>query len=361
MACAATAGLLLTSCSTVEQSDSGASAESDYANEAAQKVVDRALAEFEPTDFPTSSPAAAEDKTLVIVSCYQAAAGCARISAGALEAAEAIGWKAKVVDGQGDPNLQNSALEQAITEKADAVLLAAVEYPVVASTVERVRKAGIHVVSVGTTGEASEDGVEYFSTAPGEKIGEVMAAWVTLATAGNGNIGYFSDRSFAASDAYETGFRDGIKQYCENCSEAFTTSFSATEIGTTLPARVKGSLQSHPDVNMVYAAYDGAVGAMVPAMHEISSTAPLVGFDGNLQSLDFIREGNTQVATMATALEWAAWGGVDALNRLLNGEEPVPSTPAYRLLTKDNLPPDGQSYTGDTDYRAAYRELWQAG
>lgn len=356
------AALVIAGCSSGASSGSTDAGDvAEYTNPAAQEIVDAALAPFEPTDFPTSSPPIAEDKTLVIVSCYQAATGCARISAGAEQAAEAIGWNTKIIDGQGDPSLQNSALEQAITEGADAVLLAAVEYPVVASTVERVREAGIHVVAVGTSGEASDEGVEYFAASPGEKIGEAMAAWVALQTDGAGNIGYFSDRSFAQADAYETGFREGVDKFCAGCEEAFTTSFSATEIGTTLPQRVKGSLQSNPDVDIVYAAYDAAAGGIVPAMNQISNTTPLVGFDGNLQSLDFIRGGDVQVATMASALEWAAWAGVDALNRLFNDQEPVSTTPGYRLLTIDNLPPEGESYTGDVDYAERYLELWQVG
>lgn len=354
------AGLLFTSaCTTAAENPATAVADSDYTNENAQTVVDAAMGEFQAQDFPSTSPAIVEDKTLAIISCYQAAAGCNRISEGALAAAEAIGWNAKIIDGQGDPNVQNSALEQAITEGVDAVLLAAVEFPVVKSTLERVRKAGIRVVSVGSTGETSENGVEFYATAPAEHLGEVMAAWVTLATQGQGRIGYFSDRAFAVSDAYQAGFHKGIEQFCLDCSTSFEVGFSATEIGTTLPARVKGALQSNPEVDMIYAAYDGAVGAIVPSMTQIGVSTPLVGFDGNLQSLDFIRNNQIQVATMATALEWAGWAGVDAINRLFSGEEPVDSSPGYRLLTKDNLPPNGEAYTGDIDYAERYLEIWK--
>ena len=64
------------------------------------------------------------------------------------------------------------------------------------------------------------------------------------------------------------------------------------------------------------------------------------------------------VATISWGLEWLAWAGVDECNRALNDEEVGVNATSIQLTTKDNVPPEGQGYEVDLDYKAKFKELW---
>jgi ribose transport system substrate-binding protein len=84
-----------------------------------------------------------------------------------------------------------------------------------------------------------------------------------------------------------------------------------------------------------------------------------MSFDGNKENLAAIAQDKLQAADIGYPLEWAGWASMDQLNRHFNDEELVEDHGiAFKLLTKENLPPDGAAFTGDLDYEAKYRELW---
>ncbi|MGD9635968.1 MAG: hypothetical protein AB7U97_21990 [Pirellulales bacterium] len=63
--------------------------------------------------LPSKPSKAQSGEDVWILSCAQAAAGCAEIAKGANEAVKTAGWNPTLVDGQGDPAKWNAAVEQA--------------------------------------------------------------------------------------------------------------------------------------------------------------------------------------------------------------------------------------------------------
>jgi hypothetical protein len=68
-------------------------------------------------------------------------------------------------------------------------------------------------------------------------------------------------------------------------------------------------------------------------------------------------------ATVATPLRWIGWANIDAVNRILQDEDPAPSSAGVpiRLFTKENVPAGGGLWSGDYDYQAAFKKLWGVG
>ena len=69
----------------------------------AEKAVAASVAVKAPWDGPKSGPKAAKGKTLIYVAQTMQNGGVAGAAAGVKEAAKAIGWKVRVIDGQGTP------------------------------------------------------------------------------------------------------------------------------------------------------------------------------------------------------------------------------------------------------------------
>lgn len=55
---------------------------------------------------------------------------------------------------------------------------------------------------------------------------------------------------------------------------------------------------------------------------------------------------------------WEGYAGIDAINRLLNDEEPVSSGIGQQLFDADHNTPEDGPYVPPFDYEAAYLEAW---
>src|SRR5438105_15090295 len=78
----------------------------------AKTVADKATKRVTSWDGPTSGPKAQAGKFIVYVSESQQNGGASGVGAGVQEAATALGWKFKLIDGQGTVQGQTAAMNQ---------------------------------------------------------------------------------------------------------------------------------------------------------------------------------------------------------------------------------------------------------
>src|SRR5207245_11581868 len=76
--------------------------------------VEAATAPASTWDGPSSGPKAQAGKTVIYISADQRNGGALGVGNGVTEAAAAIGWTVKVIDGQGSVPQQTAAIGQAI-------------------------------------------------------------------------------------------------------------------------------------------------------------------------------------------------------------------------------------------------------
>src|SRR5579875_387012 len=74
-------------------------------------------------DGPTSGPPAQKGKRVIYISSDQRNGGALGVSRGAEEAAKAIGWEFKIIDGQGSVPQQTAGVGQAIAQRPDGIIL----------------------------------------------------------------------------------------------------------------------------------------------------------------------------------------------------------------------------------------------
>ncbi len=345
--------------STTASSEEGGSSAGKAAAEA---LVKKASAPHTTWTGPTSSPPPATGKTIGIVPCGLAVPGCALLAEGAEEAAKALGWKSITVDGRSDPQATVQGIHSLIARHVDAIDLVVVQPESVSEEIKEATAAGIKVVTTFTPDVTKYGGVATVRQ-DDEFAGEIQAAYVIAN--GCGGIISFTSEELVQVGERGTGFSNYLeKNGGEECDVLDHQSIPLAQVGPPEEPIVSSLLQSHAgQAEWFVASFDALLRPMLTAAEAQGETGIKgVGSDGDLESIELIRKGQGQVATTGSPLKWAGWGAMDQLNRVFNGD-PVAKSEGIepKLLTKENLPPVGQPYGGDLDFRAKYEKLWSEG
>src|SRR6516165_5114324 len=93
----------------------------------AKDYIAQASAPVTTWDGPTTGPKAQDKKLVIYVSADQKNGGASGVGDGAQEAAKAIGWDFRILDGQGSVPARSSALTQAIALRPDGIILGTVD------------------------------------------------------------------------------------------------------------------------------------------------------------------------------------------------------------------------------------------
>ncbi|MEL7262419.1 MAG: substrate-binding domain-containing protein, partial [Pseudomonadota bacterium] len=107
-------------------------------------VATPVLAEW---DGPTSGPAAAEGKSIVVVAGDLKNGGILGVTTGVEEAAETIGWEVRVLDGAGSIQGRTAAIGQALALKADGIIINGFDAVEQQAALEGVVDAGVPMVA----------------------------------------------------------------------------------------------------------------------------------------------------------------------------------------------------------------------
>jgi ribose transport system substrate-binding protein len=370
------AALLLTGCSgggPAQEVDPGKrQAAVEKAKQGAMELISAAKLENKWTG-PSESPAPKQGINVTIIPEQMASTGSSRPTEAVVAEAKKLGWNPKVSDGQGKPDIQLNALNTAVDEKADAVVLIFVDTTRVQSALKRAIEANIPVITLGslkntpdTVPDVSFDWV---------RAGEALAQYMVWKSEGKLNLVQMKN-----TDLYITvnGQYKGSQEYLENeencpgCNIVTKEwSLASFEDPTTGPAaQATATLQADPSLNWV-SCFDSCLFRVANAMNRagLSDKVSGAGFDCNPENVAIIRAGGSQKVCFADPREWLAYAAVDNINRMTNGQKPFDYTKSIPIAmfdkeTLESLPQDKSAelektgWQGNFDFRAKFEELW---
>jgi ribose transport system substrate-binding protein len=336
-----------------------------------EKIVTEAQSPKETWEGPTTSPPVAKDKTIAAITCSPDSEGCQRDVNGAVEAAEAIGWKAQKIETSGTPQEFNTAIEHAINSGADGIVAASFSEEVIDQALEAAKAKDIPVVDMVAGNEQPKITSDFAGGLYAEvdmdpvEQGEIAAAWMIDQTKGKAIAGTLVAPEFPSQVQRQEGFKK-IFGECEECELKQEIKQPVAELAKEGSSVYTSFLQANPEANFFFPNYDGAAVFAVQGVHEAGKdgSVSIVSTDGNKPNMQFISEGNVQTGSVAEPMEWIGWASVDQLNRAFNDEEPAPEwAPGgggipSKLITKSNVPPEGKSWDGDFDYKPEFEKLW---
>ena len=330
---------------------------------AATRIVDAALAHQTQWTGPTTGPKAQSGKFIVYVASDMKNDGVLGVYKGVKQAAKAIGWKLRVIDGRGTVSGRTSALDQALALNPNGIILGGFDAKEQAADLQVAHKRGVPVVGWHAAPVAGPvNGMFDNITTDANKVAEVAALYAVVKSHGHAGVVIFTDSAFSIAIAKSDAMAKVIKE-CSGCKLLAVEDTPLADTANRIPTLTSSLLQRFGSswtyslgINDLY--YD----FMVPTL--ASTGTHLVNIsagDGSVSAFDRIRKGKYQAATVAEPLNLQGWEAVDELNRAFAGDKPYVYSPPVHLVTPQNIMYDGGKHNvfdPDNGYRKEYRKIW---
>ncbi|KAJ54623.1 hypothetical protein ACMU_16015 [Actibacterium mucosum KCTC 23349] len=324
-----------------------------------------ALAET-PFDGPTSGPAAAEGKSIVVLAGDLKNGGILGVTSGVEEAAETIGWDVRVLDGAGSIQGRTAAIGQALALQPDGIIINGFDAVEQQAALEGVVGADIPMVawhSGPKIGCDAPGGIFANVSTDAMTVSEVAAKWA-IEDAGEG-VGavIFTDSTYQIAIDKADRIKDTIEAMGGTVLEYVDTPIADTS--TRMGPLTTSLLQKYGDdwthalaINDLYFDF---MGPALAAAGIKSADGPQAGSagDGSEAAFQRIRTGAYQTITVAEPLNLQGWQLVDELNRAIQGEACSGYITSPALVTQDGLSKiEGNQFDPDSPYRESYAAIW---
>lgn len=363
---AALIGLLSSGCSGgVDPAATPAKGACNDVVASAAAAVKAATDNASPWTGPTSGPRAASAKDIVFVAQTMTNPGVAGVAAGVEQAAKAIGWRVRVIDGQGDQSGIAAAFGQALSLKPDGIVVGGFDPNAISSEIRQAADASIPVVGWHALSEPGpSDNPKLFANVTTEvgEVAKVSAQWIIEKSRGAAGVVVFTDNSIPFAAGKARMIEDELRK-CRSVRVLEVENIPIPDAGTRTPqefsslvARLGRAWTFSVAINDLY--FDNAATPLRAAGRKGTGAPYNVGAgDGSAAAFRRIASGQYQAATVPEPLGVEGWQIVDELNRAFHGEPASGYVPAVHVTDAGNV---GTSTGWDPDngYRDVYRRIW---
>jgi ribose transport system substrate-binding protein len=348
-----------------------ASARADDYIDKAKAYIATVTAPVTEWNGPTSGPAAQPKKLVIYVSTDQRNGGAQGAGDGAAEAAKAIGWEFRIMDGQGSVPAHTSALTQAIALKPTGIILGGIDAKEQQPVVEQAAAQGIKIVGWHAGPKAGVlDGIpQVFANVTTDPLDVAKASGLYAVVKSDGKAGVilFTDSIYAIATA-KTNAEKAAIEGCKGCkilsiedTPIADLSNRMGQLTTSLLSKYGKAWTYSIAINDLY--FDFSAPALTSAGIDPVAGAPeqISAGDGSVPAFQRIRDKQYQIATVAEPLHLQGWQLIDELNRAFAGVQPSGYVPPVHLFTPDNIDKDGGAqniFDPGNDYKAHYKKIW---
>lgn len=329
-----------------------------------KQLVEKSLAASEGFTPPSTGPKAQKPGAkIAYVAGDLANGGHNAMGKSVQEAAAAIGWTVSVYDGQGTPQGNTDAMNQAITAKPDAIILGGLDPTeqapaITTATSEKIPVIGWHagVLTGPGNGLVTNVGTDPLIVA------QLAAAYAVANSDGKAGVAIFTDGQYELAVTKARAMEAYVKA-CKGCT---VLSFQDSPIATAdqrMPGIVSNLLQQNGKklsyllaVNGNY--FSGASRALKDAKVLPAGPPQSIGAgDGDAADMQRIRSDSYQAATVAEPIPLQGWQLIDEVNRAFAGQAPSTFVAAPGLITKKNVP-SGDVFDPASGFRDVYLKVW---
>jgi ribose transport system substrate-binding protein len=339
---------------------------SDPAVRGAQAVVARALNATGDYRGPLRGPPKQGQGLIVFVAADLTNGGIAGVAEGVAQAARAIGWPLRILDGQGSAQGQTAALRLALTFRPAGVILGGFDAAGQQAVLRQAHAQGTAVVgwhaAVWPGPDLSAGLFTNVTTNPAQ-VAVQAASYVIAHSEGTAGAVILTDPEYAI-ETYKADVMASTLEKCPRCSvlQVIEAPIAGAQINSA--ATVTALLQTYGKRLTYLLAVNGAFitgarvalfGAGVPGDQPPFSVA---AGDGDAAEFERIRAGEYQLATVAEPLYLQGWQLIDELNRAWAGQPPSGYVAPPHLVTQANVP-SGPVFDPPSGYRQNYLRIWR--
>ncbi len=257
-------------------------------------------------------------------------------------AADSLGLDLHVVAGEWDLARQTSQVENFITQKMNAIIVAPVDTRGIVSAVEEANRAGIPVftVDISSAGGKVASHIASDNAQGGRLVGEYLAGLLH----GTGNVAILDQPTLASVIDRVRGFREALARY----PGIHIVAAPAVERGLRDVAKNKmdNLLQSHAELDAVFGSNDDcALGALASVRAAGRNNVIIVGFDATPEARAAISSGGPLKADAIQYPEVIGRRAIETVYRALHGD----SVPPYvavpvGIVDRDSLTRQAQGH-----------------
>ena len=343
-------------------------AHADFTADSKQKAA-AATGRADKWDGPTTGPKAVGAKTIVYVAGDMKNGGILGVSQGIEQAAKAIGWTVRVLDGQGTVSARTAALNQALTLKPDGIVVGGFDTNEQSVGFKAAADAGIPLVgwhSGPVPGPEPEAGLFANVTSVSADVAATAAMQAVADSDGHAGVVIFTDSQYQIA-LFKARAMEAVVKKCAGCTVLAFEDSPIGESSNRMPQLTTSLLQRF-GAKWTYslAINDLYFDFMPPALSAagIEGDGPpkaISAGDGSESAFQRIRAKQYQMATVPEPLNLQGWQLVDELNRAFSKQQWSGYVPAVHLVTADNIGFDGgpnNVFDPDNAYRDHYKAIW---
>lgn len=318
-------------------------------------------------DGPSSGPAAAVDKTIVLLAADLKNGGILGVTNGVEEAAEAIGWDVRVLDGGGSIQGRTAAFGQAIALQPDGIIINGFDAVEQQAALDQVVDAGIPMVSWHSGPKIGCDapgGIFANVSTDAMTVSEEAAKWAVDDASGKPGVVIFTDSTYQIAIDKADRIKETVEAMGGTVLEYVDTPIADTSSRmaplTTSLLQKYGAKWTHAlAINDIYFDFMGPALAAAGIKGDGFPKAVAAG-DGSESAFQRIKTSQYQSITVAEPLNLQGWQLVDELNRAIAGEECSGYITSPAVVTLDGAKAMGDSpiFDPDNGYREAYTAIW---
>jgi ribose transport system substrate-binding protein len=349
-----------------------------YGFSAAKAATQRAFQSTNTNVDPTKRPAV-KGKHIFVISQGQAGLSSSIPSNGAMDAAQAMGWQATLLDAKLSPANDGPLIQQAISQGADGIILDGMDCNQVVAPLQQAKARGISVVPIyayDCNDPLEKAGPPLFSApvnfnnlpnkdlgAFGESYGRDQANYVISTSNNQAKVLLINDLEFTVLKYTGAGFADQIA-HSGGSKVVDTLNFVAADLPTPkVSQEIQAELLKHPEINWIKSPYTFASQLGIqPAIANQPGKYKVMGGEGFQPELNLIRTGAFTAVNVIDS-EWTGWAAIDAMNSVFRHQKTRPSGIGWTIAdATHNLPAPGTLVPSpNIDFKAEYKKAWGVG
>lgn len=319
------------------------------------------------TTIPATSPASGdslpsiEPRTIAIFATQGQAEVQQRVIDSTKAAIAAVGWTSQFADGEGDPAKIQQRCEAMINAKPDAMLVIFAVPVLQTACFEAAQAADIPVLNVGLPAEETPLLAGQFGGDQRALAADLAAVMAKDLKKGDKIVAINLLQFFAAAERF-AGLEEAQKANGWDVVGTYDVDLTILFEGTTKAG--VDNLNAHPDLKAFWSCCDFGGAALLPAVEQSGRNVHTYSFYAISQVLPAVRTGNVTVAEEDNVKTGPM--AIDALLKFFVDGTPIDSAAAlaenpiqHIIVTKDNVPAEGQEVFSSKEALNHYLRLWQ--
>ncbi|MGW0499019.1 substrate-binding domain-containing protein [Streptomyces sp. NPDC003007] len=330
----------------------------------AQESVTRAQRTDIPWGGPTSGPEAVSGRTIVYVAQTMTNPGVAGAANGVRDAARALGWNVRVIDGGGTPAGIQAAMSEAVALRPSGIVIGGFDPDSTARQAARANAQGIPLVgwhAVPEPGPSRQPDLFTNITTRVQDVARISAQWIIADSDGRAGVVLITDASIPFARYKSDLIREELAT-CQGVRLLSVENIPIPDASSRTPREISSLLSRFGDrwthsvaINDLY--FADAAPAFRAAGKKGSGPPFNIGAgDGDPSAFQRINNKQYQAATVPEPLNLQGWQIVDEFNRAFSGSPHSGYVAPAHIATAANS--EGATTWNPSGYREAYRKIW---